>query len=147
MVLTLRNMKPMRTSHLTPDIRVETRILGHHADTVCVSLPAWTVRVADLIAAKMDAECRALERGERTQAGRESMPPDEMYPMADRPPTHDPHQLYRSAIDGYRAGWYIILVDGEEPGGLDTVLKLSPDSRIAFVRVYPLPLPRERGQV
>lgn len=140
-------MKPMHPSHLTPQIRIETRILGHHAESICVSLPSWVVRVADLIAAKMDAESQALERGERMGAGRESMPPDEMHPHADRPTTPDPLRLFRTAIDGYRAGWYIILVDGQEPGGLDTVLTLTPYSRVSFVRVYPLPLPRERGDV
>lgn len=132
-------MNPTDQSHLAPfPLTVETRILGWGAEAISVPLPSASLRVVDLIRAKMAAEWAALQRGERAVAGRESIEPDAMgRPSAPSGDTLE--RLVRAATDGYRAGWYIILVNGEQPGGLDARLSLTPESAVAFVRIYPLP--------
>lgn len=128
-------MNSQTDSQSGPRIRVETRILGWGAEALTVPLPSASLRVADLIRAKVAAEWGACQRGERTACCREAAEPDAL--DGGPPPTLE--AAWRAALDAYRAGWYIILVDGEEPGGLDARLELGPSRPVAFVRVYPLP--------
>lgn len=124
-------------AHLT--VTVETRILGWGADTVRVPLETPHLSVAALLRAKAGAEWAEWEAGHRADVGRESLSPEHLMGQEQEAPPDTRGAAERRALNGYRAGWYIVLVDGEQPGGLDARLSLRPDSSIAFVRVYPLP--------
>lgn len=109
-------------------IEVTTRILGGAETTVCVPLLTETPATAQLIRWKIAAEWHS-----GGPVGIESVSPET--PAAKWLSLDD---AVRNALDAYRAGWYVIQVDGDQPGGLDSLLSLSPASRICFIRLYPL---------
>jgi hypothetical protein len=109
-------------------IRVQTRCLGGAQTQITVCVPRARATVAQLIRGKIRTEWEA-----GGIVGRESVPLET--PAARWASVDD---AIRNALDAYRAGWYVIQVDGEQPGGLDTVLSLSPESSVVFIRLYPL---------
>ncbi|HEY3268306.1 MAG TPA: hypothetical protein VGM37_15410 [Armatimonadota bacterium] len=122
-----------------PDaISIETRILGWGAQRVDVPLPEPSIRVADFIRLKIGVEWELFQTGQRDRVGLESASPEALMAPAAAPDQSLDEALF-AALDGYRAGWYVILVDGAQTGGLDERITLSPSSDVRFVRVYPLP--------
>jgi hypothetical protein len=119
------------------EVRIDVRILGFDAAKLLLRAPAGELSLWDLIRLKARQEWEALESGEDTDVVRESLPPQALQEGMSRPESLE--EALRWALDGYRSGWYIVLIDGEEPGGLDARFALRPDSRVAFVRMYPLP--------
>jgi hypothetical protein len=109
-------------------VRVETRCLGGDRSTCFVRVAAEGITVAQLVRAKVAAEW-ALGG----PVGRESAQPG-----AAASPWLSLDDAIRHALDAYRAGWYVVNVDGDQPSGLDSVVSVSPDSRVAFVRLFPL---------
>jgi hypothetical protein len=125
-------------SHLQSELRrfpsVETRIIGlSHTYTSVKCEENDRISVAALIRAKIATEWDA-----GGAVGRESAAPDSLGAAEEeRCPTLE--FATRAAIDAYRAGWYVILVDGAPTTGLDQRLDLSRDSSVSFVRMCPLP--------
>ena len=109
-------------------VEVTTRLPGGGETTVCVRLDTDTPSTAELIREKIAAEWRF-----GGPVGIESVSPET--PAAKWPSLDD---AVRNALDAYRAGWYVVQVDGDQPGGLDTPLRLRPASHICFIRLYPL---------
>jgi hypothetical protein len=123
------NPKP----NLTLDLVVETDIPGGETTTLAVAVPDTPLSVADLIRAKAGAEWDAAARAGGPAAARESAPP-----IAGETPAPDSRGgAVRAALDAYRAGWYVIFVDGEPTPALDTRITPRTDTRIRFVRLYP----------
>lgn len=115
-----------QTSQIT--LTVTTRILGGAETTVCVTIDTLTPTTAQLIRAKIAAEWQA-----GGVVGLESVSVET--PAAEWPSVDD---AVRNALDAYRAGWYVIQVDGDQPGGLDSPLSLNASTNIYFIRLYPL---------
>ncbi|HEY3414740.1 MAG TPA: hypothetical protein VGM51_17005 [Armatimonadota bacterium] len=113
------------------EVNVITRVPGGSETTVRVPLDTDTPTTAQLIRGKIAAEWRA-----GIPVGIESVSPE-----APAARWSSPEDAVRHALDGYRAGWYVVQVDGDQPGGLDSPLRLSPSSRICFIRLYPLEEP------
>lgn len=109
-------------------VRVETRFLGWDRTECSVHLAEEHLTVAQLIRSKIAAEWAA---GGPT--GLESVQPGEA-----AVPWLSLEAAVRNALDAYRAGWYVISVDGDQPSGLDTSLHLTTDSHVLFARLFPL---------
>jgi hypothetical protein len=49
--------------------------------------------------------------------------------------TADPDEAVAVAIEAFEDGLYLVVIDGEERKDLDAPVRLTPDSRVAFVRL------------
>jgi hypothetical protein len=114
-------------------LAVETQIPGAATAVRPISLADARVSVAQLIRLKIGEEWDAAAPDERARVGRESAPPI----PGEVPPPATRDAAIRAALDAYRAGWYVIFVDGEQTAALDAPLAPGPDSLVRFVRLYP----------
>jgi hypothetical protein len=130
-------MEPINTDVLT--VFVETRVLARSADTRQVTLSSPILTCRELIEAKIRAEWFDKPSAHAQPLGAESL--DVPMPNGQRLGSvpESVEQAIRAGVDAFRAGWYIIIVDGRQATGLDEVLSLSSDAKISFVRLGPLP--------
>ena len=126
-------MNANRTPNLTLSLVVETDVPGGETTTLTLTVPDAPLSVADLIRAKAGAEWDAAVRAGGPGTGRESVPPT----AGDTPAPDSRDGAVRAALDAYRAGWYVIFVDGEPTPALDTRIAPRPETRVRFVRLYP----------
>jgi hypothetical protein len=120
--------------HLTVSVRVETQIPGAPPDVLDVPVPAGRSTVAQIVRAKAGVEWDALCHGERSAAGRESAPPQ----AGEAPDVTSRDAAIRAALDAYRAGWFVVFVDGELAAALDASVEVGPGTMVRFVRLYPV---------
>lgn len=93
-----------------------------------IPLPEASITVAQLIRSKI-----ASEWASSGAAGIESADPGT--PVS---PWLSEQEAIRHSIDAYRAGWYIVIVDGTQPSGLDSAIDLCAESRVVFARLHPV---------
>jgi hypothetical protein len=59
--------------------------------------------------------------------------------MGRRPVTKaDPDESVRVALQAFEDGMYLVFVDSEQATGLNTVVRIGPDTRLRFVRLVML---------
>ncbi|MGD8240634.1 MAG: hypothetical protein PVH68_18910 [Armatimonadota bacterium] len=143
-------------------VAVESRITGEGRgtpalDSVKLELPTEQITVAALIERAVREQVRSLLERRELEAeeaqrilDRQYLTPKELYEQAEqgavRYPSRrrrgvreiDPEAEVRNAQQGFADGSYLILVGGRQVERLDEELTLSPESKVAFVRLMPL---------
>ena len=117
-------------------VAVQTLLPGQAVTITGVAVPAGRLRTVDLIRAKAIADW-SLVNARSDVPGAQAYPPEWRTGTGGVPSTLEDAVL--ASVDAFRAGWYNILVDGSEPGGLDAWLTLEPDTSVAFTWAAPPP--------
>lgn len=111
---------------MTIDLTIQAP--GTPDEVLSVQLPADTMRAVDLLRARAGAEWDAHGR-----IGREAAPPL----AGDAPAPQSRDEAIRATVDAFRAGWFVVFVDGEPAMALDERIALRNGTRIRFTRLYP----------
>ena len=124
---------------------VSTRVYGgaRQSDRCVVHFSHRILPLRDVIAEKVRAEV-ARAAAERTmQLSTRYLVEEDLASirggaLPQRQPRVRPEHEIERALDAFRQGRYVVIVDGERVDDLDTVITLQPRTTIDFLRVLPL---------
>ena len=128
------------------EVLITTHVMGldrEREDAWPLALPAATVRLRDLIRAKVTREVAEYAAGRRRMVGKEYLALDELAAFqaaAGRGAAMrlEAEEEVRRAFKAFEEGDYIVTVDGREVHDLDAAVTLDPGARIQFLRLLPV---------
>jgi hypothetical protein len=66
---------------------------------------------------------------------RSKINPEARGPAHDKAASVDPLTAVQTAIEAFTDGLYLVVIDGEEYRDVDQIVRLTPDSKLTFIRL------------
>jgi hypothetical protein len=114
---------------------------GQRTSYVCLTVPAATLTVQDLIAHKVRQEVEEFFTHQRSDVSGEYLTPEELLGVttsASRGVTGTALDEIARAQQAFTARAYMIVVDNQRVWEPDTLLTLRPDTQVEFIKILPL---------
>ncbi len=128
------------------EVLVSTHVMGldrEREDAWPLALPAATIRLRDLIRAKVAREVAEYAGGRRRMVGKEYLTLDELAAFQAAAGRGEAIRLeveeqVRKALKAFEEGDYMVTVGTREVHDLDAEVTVEPGARIQFLRLLPV---------